>query len=173
MQETEELTPQVKYKITDNQVALAQWMALPDGLRVPSTQTELAEIMGVHPSRLTHWKHDEGLTKYLKELLHDAGLNLVPLAIQTLRENLKSPDSRVRQQAAKDILDRWGETKESNTVNNIKDLWDKYNKEKDDKKKGATTLKELTTGNTVVVDPSEIPALSQEETEEIPTGTEM
>lgn len=119
----------IKEKLNPKQVIFAQWLVMPDSQRSPKEQQQLAEQLGVVPSTLSEWKHLPEIRYYMDELLGIQGRELVPKAIKKLEESLDSSNAKVAFEAARDILNRWGQiTRYGTIVTSLKDLYEHFSK---------------------------------------------
>ena len=103
-----------QYNLTDAQKRFAEWLCEVEAKRKPRYQHEIAEELGVSRTTLTAWAKLPDLNDYRSDILWEKGKSLVPLAMETLGNLLNSKDVRTQERAARDIVERWGETR--NTV---------------------------------------------------------
>jgi hypothetical protein len=102
--------------LTPEQIALAEWLALPKSERVPANKKGFAEALGLNPQTISNWCNIPEVWTVRDEFLREIGKDLVPEAIRALRRSLQSNDSKVVIQAAKDILDRWSEPRRTASI---------------------------------------------------------
>ena len=120
-----------KVELNNQQKVFAEWLAQPSFERSPKTQRELAQKLGVSQATLCNWKQIPELFEYRNTVLAGSGTDLVPEAVGVLKGMLRSSSNQVMLKAAQEILDRWGEsTKQSIILSSLKDVWDKYGKDK-------------------------------------------
>lgn len=118
----------IQRALTPEQILFAQWLSLPSQQRSPHLQQEFAELLGVSEQTLCTWKKDVRIIELKREFIDAEGDELVPDAIATLKRQLNSDNERVANQAARDILDRWGQMRRSGKVTSIVDFYEYIDK---------------------------------------------
>jgi len=118
-------------RLTADQLAFAEWLAIPKMERQPKTQKELAAKMGVSEQILCYWKDIPELWDVRDSLITSQAKELIPEAIKVLADRIKDPEhKKLALEAAKDILDRWSEPKRhAHIIATIQDMYENYNKE--------------------------------------------
>ena len=115
--------------LTPQQLQYAEWLAKPDWARIPKTEKDLADILGVSDQSLSDWKHLPELWEARDEALDNRMRNLVPQAAGILERAVKNPGNinKVTFDAAKQIIKEWGESKRRSPVlATFQDLREKY-----------------------------------------------
>lgn len=117
---------EARRKLKPEQIILAEWLALPSFERVPKTQKELGEQLGVSDETIKNWKKIPEVWLVRDECMSTLGKELVAEAMGTLKQMMKKGGPQAYQ-AAKDILDRYAEPiKHMHIITSLKDLWEQY-----------------------------------------------
>jgi len=120
------IASEARKKLKPEQIAFAEWLAIPKDERVPKLQKEFAEQIGVADITVKLWKHIPEIWMVRDEVMDAAGRELVPEALAALKRVLKS-DSSQAIKAASDILSRYAEpVRKSPIIATLKNLWDAY-----------------------------------------------
>ena len=125
-----------QYNLTDKQKRYAEWLVDIETRRIPRYAHELATELGVTPVTLSAWKKIPDLIDYRRDLLHERGEDLVPLAMAVLKNLLLSKDVRTQEKAAAQILERWGETRTTVSLASVMEFYKLVEKTKDQQQKG-------------------------------------
>ena len=124
---TYDKTELARSKLKPEQIFFGEWLATPSAQREPATQVLLAKQFGINEATLCNWKKIPELRYVIDDILGLRGRELVPEAIAKLKDCLNSTDAKVAFEAAKDILNRWGEVSKHGTIiASIKDLYEHY-----------------------------------------------
>jgi len=120
-----------KGELTPEQIAFAEWLAVPRFERVPPTQKELAAQLSVSERTLKNWKKIPEIWVVVGDVNENELRELVPEARAVMEKAIRQPGSinRVTFDAAKHILAQWGESREragGGIVRTIVDLYNKY-----------------------------------------------
>ena len=116
-----------RQELNPTQLAFAEWLAFPTSTRIPKTQKEWAKQQGIWEGTLAEWKkipelwevRDSYFTTDMKEAIPEAGAVII--------KQMKSDNSKVALEAAKDILDRWAEPrKHAVVIASLRDIYDRY-----------------------------------------------
>ena len=119
------------------QLLFAQWLATSAFSRQPKTQKDLAEQIGVSEGTLADWKALPELWQAVDDYLGDKGRELVPEALDILKELIASPHKALALKAAVDVLDRWSAPKKhAGVIACIRDLWDIHKEVLESKQEG-------------------------------------
>lgn len=115
-------------RLTTDQILFAEWLAMPTIERQPKTQKELAIQLGYEEHTLCCWKEIPELWDVRDSLVTSQAKELIPEAIQVLKDRIKDKDhQKLALDAAKDILDRWSEPKRhAHIIASIKDMYESY-----------------------------------------------
>lgn len=109
------------------QLAFAEWLAFPTSTRIPKTQEEWAKEYGVHETTLPEWKKIPELWEVRDSYITSRAKELIPEAVEVIRKQMQSDNSKVALEAAKDILDRWAEPrKHAVVIASLRDIYDHY-----------------------------------------------
>jgi len=121
-----------KSELTPEQMAFAEWLAIPSFERVPPTQKELAAQLNVSERTLKNWKKIPEIWLVVGDTNENELRELVPEARAVIEKAIRNPGSisRVTFDAAKHILAQWGEQREragGDIVRTIVEMYKKYN----------------------------------------------
>lgn len=118
---------QARSALSSEQVAFAEWLALPPSKRTPRHQKDLCKELGVTEQSLCNWKGIPELWLVRDEVMGIKGRELVAKAQGVMEDAMDSPNHKVKLEAARDILDRFGESrKQEHIIETIQDLWNRY-----------------------------------------------
>ena len=117
-------------KLTPQQVAFGEWLALSPWERSPATQKEMAVKLGVTARTLQLWAKIPQIRELVNKLYADKLIALVGPATALLEQAIKKPGgvSRVSFDCAKYIVQDWAKKYQGggNVVKSIADLYQKY-----------------------------------------------
>jgi len=111
----------IKRELNAEQILFAKWLSVPGQQK--GTQKDLAIELGVSDQTLCNWKKDPRIIEIKREYIDAMGDDLVPDAIEALKKQLTSKNEMVANKAAKDILDRWGQTRQLGRITSIKEFY--------------------------------------------------
>jgi len=99
---------------------------MPSRAREPRLQQALAAQLSVSEQTICRWKRIPEVVAVRNEIANAAGVDLVPEAIQALREELKK-GGQYTIKAAESILDRYGEVaKGSQIATTLRELIERF-----------------------------------------------
>jgi len=123
---------QARSVLSAEQIAFAEWLALPPSKRVPLYQKDFAAIIGVTEETLCHWKNIDELWIVRNGIMGNRAKEMVAKAQGIMDDMMDSNNEKIKLEAAKDTLDREGEPRKHGAiVANITDLYRKYHPEGD------------------------------------------
>lgn len=123
----DERVTRARGKLTPEQIGFAEWLALPLSARTPKTQKEYSAQIHISEHSLCDWKKIPEVWQVRDDAIGTKGKELVSEAMAVLEKVLKSNNLKLASEAAKDILDRWGETtKHAHIIATIKDMYEEY-----------------------------------------------
>jgi len=118
---------EARARLSAGQIIFAEWLTVPSSERSPKTQKELAIQLGVSEQTLCEWKKIPELREVMDDIFGTLGRELIPDAIKVLKDLLKDAKSKGALDAAKTILDRWGEVaKHGHIIATLKDMYKEY-----------------------------------------------
>jgi len=127
VKQAENRISRARSRLSADQIAFAEWLALPFMERQPKHQKDLAAQLGISEKTLTEWKKIPEIWEVRDSVISTKGKELVSEAMAVMEKVLKSPNLKLASEAARDILDRWAEpTKHAHIVATIKDMYDRY-----------------------------------------------
>jgi len=121
-----EVKSEARERLTAKQIIFAEWLAMPSRAREPRLQQALAAQLSVSEQTICRWKRIPEVVAVRNEIANAAGVDLVPEAIQALREELKK-GGQYTIKAAESILDRYGEVaKGSQIATTLRELIERF-----------------------------------------------
>ena len=100
-----------KRELNIEQKVFAQWLSLPENMRSPSKQQDLAKQLNVSEATLCTWKKDPRIIELKMEHLNEFVNELLPKALRKMADLMYCDNARVAFDVCKYITDAWGSTR--------------------------------------------------------------
>jgi hypothetical protein len=121
---------QARSVLSAEQIAFAEWLALPPSKRVPLYQKDFAKEIGVTEQSLCGWKDIPEIWIVRDEVMGNQAKELVAKAQGILDKAMDSHNEKIKLEAAKDVMDRFGESRKHGTIiADLRDLYKQYHEE--------------------------------------------
>jgi len=116
--------------LSAEQIAFAEWLALPPSKRIPLYQKDFATQISVTEQTLCNWKNIPELWIVRDELMENQAKEMVAKAQGILDKAMESKHEKIKLEAAKDVMDRFGESRKHGTIiADLRDLYKQYHEE--------------------------------------------
>jgi hypothetical protein len=121
---------QARSVLSAQQIAFAEYLALPPSKRKPLYQKDFAKEIGVTEQSLCGWKNIPELWIVRDEVMGNQARELVAKAQGILDKAMDSRNEKIKLEAAKDVMDRFGESRKHGTIiADLRDLYKQYHEE--------------------------------------------
>jgi hypothetical protein len=114
---------QAKLALTPQQITFAEWWAVPDDFRIPKSQKDFAEQIGVTEATICNWKRIPEIWTVTQGLISTKSKEQLREAEKVMGELLNCDNAKVRFETAKFIIEHRGEPRQyQHSASSFKDI---------------------------------------------------